>query len=707
MSEYLLEIGSGELPYAEVRSVPASIERLLGEFFASVLMLEIKPEIRAYSTPGRVAVIVRGLPEKTPFTESEIIGPPAAISYREGNPAAPLIQFMKKNGVSDLKKIYFVNQKKGVYVACKKTSGGSPVKKLLKENIAGIIRKVPYKKTMFWINKEARYPRPVLWILSIFDGKPLPFDFGDIKASGYTYLKDIGKKTPYKKYPIKISGISDYLDKVASSGIILKNKDRKDFIENSLARLSSTAGADMPEYDDEFIDEITGLTETPFPVLCNFEKKFLKIPKELLSVVMRKHQRFFPLSSGNSMLPSFIGVANVPAVFEGEAILESNIKSGYSRVLSARLADADFFYAEDAKKPLRHFVDETKNILFYEGLGSYYDKTVRIKELGLLIAKEGAFSMETVEDFKKASGLLKFDLSTHVVYEFPEMQGVAGRIYAAGSGESESVSRAIEEHYYPVSRAKTRFMPSDDLSSLCSLADKLDTLFSFVMLKKLPTGESDPFYLRRAMIGVIEIILEKKYKINLSALIEPYYGLFFSGRASVNAGELKGVFVNFAATRFKNIMSSSGYKPDEIAAVQVSEPDCDFYTAFMKIDFISRYKLHEFMFETSQIYKRINNIAFKYPQVKGFCEDVLVQPEEKALIKVFKALSVNVPRLLEAAEYFAAMNEIYGLVGPVNDFFDKVLVMAEDAGLRNSRIGFLNEILDFLKNFCDFSSLVY
>ena len=701
MSEYLLEIGSGELPYDEVRKIPAALKNILQNFLENEIMLNEKPDIEVFSTPRRTFVLIKGLPLKSPDREVEIVGPPVGISYHGGAPAAPLLQFMKKNEISDYKKIYPLNQKKGVYTAYKKRIKGMPVRDLLTANIPQFIKKIPFRKTMFWLDKEIRYPRPILWILSIFDGKNAPFNFGDIKSSNRTY---IAETLSYKMKSVKISGSEDYFDAVSSTGIILKNGDRKKYIEAGIKSLSKKVNADMPEYDDDFIDEITGLTETPYPIICGFDEKFLSVPGELLSVVMRKHQRFFPLSKNGSLLSYFAAVADVNPAPSIKESLENNIKSGYSKVLTARLADAEFFFKEDNKKKPPHFVEETKNILFYQGLGSYFEKTERIGELGIFIAGKLNFPSGILSDFKTASGLLKFDLATHVVYEFPEMQGIMGRIYANASKESPEVSLAIEEHYYPVSKAKKKILPSNDLSALCSLSDKLDTVLSFVMLKKLPTGESDPFYLRRAMIGVIEIILDKRYKINLSDVCDFYFNEFFKERR-LNADELKTAFMNFAYVRFKNHLLSGGYKPDEITAVLTAEITGDFYASLLKIDFLSKFKKHEEVFELSQVYKRINNITYKFSEIAGFDENKLIMPEEVRLIAVFKSVQKNAVPLLKSGDYAAAVNEMYKLVHPVNGFFDGVMVLTEEEEVKNSRLGLLNSILNFLKNFCDFSGL--
>ena len=704
MSEYLLEIGSGELPYEEVRKIPPALKKIVENFLADELFLAEKPHVETYATPRRTVLFIKELPAKSPDREIEIIGPPVNISYHGGVPAEPLLQFMKKTGISDHKKIYTVNQKKGVYAACKKKIKGALLKDLLAQNIPLFIKKIPFKKTMFWLDKEIRYPRPVLWITSVFDGKTAAFDFGGIKTSNRTYLKP---PLSYKMRPVKIYSAQDYFNIISANGIILKNTERKDYIESALKDISKTAGADIPEYGEDFIDEIVGLTETPYALLCGFDEKFLSIPQELLSVVMKKHQRFFPLSKNGKLISNFIAIADVNPIDEFKESLEKNIKSGYSRVLSARLADAEFFFNEDTKKKPADFVEETKNIIFYQGLGTYFDKTLRIKNLGLFIGEELNLGGEVLSDFKTVSGLLKFDLATHAVYEFPEMQGIMGRIYAKAAAENLHISTAIQEHYYPASKAggdKKKILPSNDLSALCALSDKLDTVFAFVMLKKLPSGESDPFYLRRAMIGIIEIILDKKYKINLIKAFDFYFKEFFNDR-KLNKEELKNAFINFADTRFKNFMLTSGYKSDEIAAVLNSSVRENFYTEFIKIDFLSKYKENEAVFELSQIYKRINNITYKFSDIAVFNEEKLTLYEEKQLISVFQKVSKDIILPLKQNDFKTVLSEMHNLVMPVNAFFDGVMILAEQEEIKNSRIGLLNNILNLLKIFCDFSSL--
>jgi glycyl-tRNA synthetase beta chain len=312
--------------------------------------------------------------------------------------------------------------------------------------------------------------------------------------------------------------------------------------------------------------------------------------------------------------------------------------------------------------------------------------------------------------FNRAANLLKFDLATHVVYEFPEMQGIAGKIYAKRAKEEGAVCLAIEEHYYPIVKSKKRILPSNDLSALCSLSDKFDTIFSFVMLKKLPTGESDPFYLRRAMIGIIEIILEKKYIIRMGHVFDFYFDNFFKERkGKVNLNELKASFINFANTRFKNFLMSlsSEYKPDAITSVIREDGGYDFYTSYLKTDFISKHKLHEELYELSQAYKRINNITLSYGNILDFDISKLVLQDEIHLYKTFEAVRRDTVSFLKKNDYYKVMNHFYTLVKPINDFFDGVLVLTDDAAVKNSRLGLLNNILNLLKNLCDFSKLSY
>lgn len=705
MSEYLLEIGSGELPYSEVKSIPILLSNLLENFFEKEVYLDQKPLIESYSTPRRVFITVKNLPVKTKTVEVEIIGPPLNISYKGNKPAVPLVQFMKKNGITGVRKVYTVKQERGVYTAFKKVIKGVLLKNILKENVPGLIKAVSFKKSMFWVDRDIRYPRPVLWIMSVFDGQVLPFNFGDVKASSRTCVPVSGKNTF-----VRVNSLEDYLDTISSSGIILKNSERRAIIESELKRISGELGVEYPEYEEDFMDEIIGITESPHPVACGFDEKFLSIPHELLSMVMRKHQRFFPLSDANGMTASFIGVANSNISgmeSEDKIALDNNIKYGYSRVLRARLSDADFFFKEDLKKPVLHFVERTKGILFYKGLGSYYDKTERIKKIGDFIADGFDFKGKIVgEDFHLAADLLKFDLATQVVYEFPEMQGIAGRIYAGHSGENELVCRAVEEHYFPVSKGNKKLYPTIDLSALCALSDKLDTVLSFVMLKKLPSGESDPFYLRRAMIGIVEILIKKKYTIKLLPVFDFYFENFFKDR-KLDLFLLRSLFINFANTRFKNFLLTEGFKADEVASAIESDPDMDFYSSYLKTEFVAKYRLHEEFFELHQVYKRIKNITVNFKHQERYEIKNLSSDYELNLISKLSEIKGPVENLLIQNKYFEALNKLYELKDPVNAFFDNILVMAEDADIKNSRLGLLNDIMMLFKNLCDFSMLSY
>lgn len=703
MSEFLLEIGSGELPYAEVRDIPAAFSDRFRSFFEKNLSLPEEPVIHSFSTPKRVVVTVQQIPLKTLDREIETVGPPLNISYQGDSPALPLVRFMEKNGIADKKKLYVIHQKRGDYIAYKKVIKGRLLKDLLSENIPNIIKSIPFKKSMFWTNKDIRYSRPILWILSLFDGKPLKFSYGDIEAGGCTYLAERGAR---KMSGVKVNNPKDYFELISLNGIILKNSDRRAFIEKELGAAAEKLKLDIAGYEDDFIDEIVGLTETPHAIAGSFDKKFMSVPEELLSMVMRKHQRFFPLQKGDNLMPHFIGIANImPDNLKADKEeIEHTVGSGYSRVLAARLADADFFYKEDIKHPLAYFIEKTKDILFYEGLGSYFDKMKRVDRIGSFIIKEYGFSEKDATQFVRAASLLKFDLATHIVYEFSEMQGVAGRIYAKRAGESEAVYSAIEEHYYPVSKAGKKIMPSNNISALCSLSDKIDTIFSFVMIKRLPTGESDPFYLRRAMIGIIEIVIDRKYIIHMEQIFDFYFSKFFNSR-NLDLNELKRLFAAFANTRFKYLLMSLGYKPDEITSVANEGITYDFYTSYLKIDFVSKHRSLKEFCELSQAYKRIKNITSNYGDILSFDTNKLILPDEIRLLEAFETVRGESGSFLGKNDYVKAVNGFYTLIKPINDFFDNVLILTDDEGVKNSRLGLLNNILNLFKKICDFSNL--
>jgi glycyl-tRNA synthetase beta chain len=724
MSEFLLEIGSGELPYKEVLTFPRRLAEsfkifLTNELGLNELDLNDNKNIAYYSTSRRVTLLVKNIPLKTEDKEIEIIGPPLKVCYlSDGNAATPLIQFIKKNNIKNYKKIYAVSREKGEYAAYKTIIKGRNLEKILSENIPSIIKQLSFKKSMIWSDADIRYPRPILWILALFDEKIVKFSYGDCKAGNYSYIL---RKDSFSKSFVKIKDANDYIEKLKKAGIILDNLERKNFIKKELINNSKEIGC-IFEDDDNLIDEIVGITESPHIIQGQFDKKFLHIPHELLSLVMKKHQRFFPLFSKDKskLMPYFIGIANLTSdIYNNDLrdIRDNNISRGYSRVLAARLNDADFFYKEDTKQSIKYFIDKTKDVIFYKGIGTYYEKTERIKQLAPYIfeniinksnKKETESININIKDKKiieRCASLLKFDLTTHVVYEFPELQGIIGRIYANKFEEDNIVSRAIEEHYYPTMKHGEKLMPADKFGDISAISDKLDTVLSFTMLNKLPTGESDPFAIRRAMIGVIEILLAKKYKLSLNKIFSFYFDNFYKGR-SLNLLNLKDAFILFAKTRFKNIMLSLNYNFDGISSV-IDDIFDDVYTSYLKIDFVDKNKLHEYMYDLTFVFKRLNNITFNYGDVVSFDGKKLILKEEILLMESYEFIKNESYRYVKSNNYYKLMNLYHEIVYPVNKFFDNVMVNVEDLDLRNSRIGLLNNILIELKNLCDFSKLSY
>ena len=728
MSEFLLEIGSGELPYQEVSTFPARLAESFKIFFAKELDFkdDENKNVEYYSTSRRVVLLVKNIPSKTEDKEAEIIGPPLKVCYMpDGSPAAPLIQFIKKNNIKNYKKIYAVSQKKGEYAACKTIIRGRHVEKILSDSIPSIISKLPFKKSMRWSNAEVRYPRPILWILALFDGKIVRFNYGDCKAGNYSYIL---RKNSFLKSFVKIENINDYIEKLKKAGIILNNLERKNFIEKELIDNAKKIEC-IFEDDGNLINEIAGITENPHAVQGQFDKKFLHIPHELLSLVMKKHQRFFPLfaAENSKLMPYFIGVANITSNLQHDESRDNNISRGYSRVLAARLNDADFFYKEDIKKSIDYFIDKTRDVVFYKGLGTYYEKTERLKQLAPYIFENIFRSKKAVSPIntqnksetesatiknknkkiiERCASLLKFDLTTYVVYEFPELQGVIGRIYANKFGESEIVARAIEEHYYPTMKHGEKLMPMDKFGDISAISDKFDTVLSFTMLNKLPSGESDPFAIRRAMIGIIEILIAKQYNISLNEIFDFYFNNFYKDKG-LDLRKLKDIFILFAKTRFKNIMIFLNYNFDEISSVADDIFFDDIYTSYLKIDFVSKNKLHEYMYDLTFVFKRLNNITFNSGSMVFFDKEKLILKEEISLIKSYEFIKNESHRYIQLNNYYKLMNLYHEIVHPVNKFFDNIMVNVDELDLRNSRIGLLNGILLELKNLCDFSKLSY
>src|SRR5574344_772376 len=496
MNKYLLEIGTEELPY---KFVSTGIAQLKSAFEKLLNEKQIKySDIKAFSTPRRLALIIEGFEEKQPDTVKTVKGPISNIAYDEqGNLTKAGQGFAKKNGVSESDLF-----KQDNYVWAKIEQKGKSIKDILQENIEKIVLKMQGPYFMRWAELDVKFQRPIRWIVSLLNENELKIQIADIKSSRFS------RGHRFKSDKVEIKTPDDYEKTLMDNNVVVDSKKRKDLIVESAKKEASKIGADV-YMKDGLLEEVTNICEWPVPVICDFDKNYLNIPDEVTVTVMAVHQRYFPLYKNGKLLNSFITITN----YIGDKF--ENIKAGNERVVKARLDDAVFFFNEDTKKPFENYVEELKGITFQKGMGSVYDKTQRIIEL----AKDMVEQLNAPKDTVLRTALLcKADLVTSLVFEFTELQGFIGADYAFNSGEKPEVVQGIKEHYYPLSSDSD--IAESIEGQIVGIADKVDTITAVFAEGKKPTGSADPLGVRRATLGIIKTIIQKGLGINLTATIK-------------------------------------------------------------------------------------------------------------------------------------------------------------------------------------------
>ena len=502
---YLLEIGVEELP---ARFVGDALEQL--QTNTSNFLKEERisySSMKVYSTPRRLTLIVEGLEDKQEDLKETVKGPAKKIAFdSDGNPTKALLGFMRGQNI-DIASIY-VEEHNGIeYVYADVVKEGKEIEEILKGNIPNIIKSINFPKSMRWGGKNIRFARPIRWLVSLLDDKIVSFDLEGIEASNITKgHRFLGSNR------IELNNVDEYVEALRKNFVIVDQEERKDIIKYGSERLAKEKGGNLQQ-DENLLDEVTNIVEYPTPMIGRIKEEYLSLPADVVITPMKEHLRFFPvLDDKKRLLPYFITVRN-----GNDDFIETVIK-GNEKVLGARLEDARFFYMDDVKRPLESYVDDLQRIVFQEKLGTLYDKTKRVQNLGIKIGEYLEVGEETERNIERAGYLSKADLVTKMVSEFTELQGKMGMEYARCSEENEIVSLAIFEQYLP--RFAGDELPTTTAGSVLSIADKMDTISGLFAIGIHPTGSQDPFGLRRQALGIINIILDKKLNLSINELVE-------------------------------------------------------------------------------------------------------------------------------------------------------------------------------------------
>jgi len=686
MKELLLEIGAEEIPAGFVPQALIDLEKIVQrELEASRVDFD---GIKTFGTPRRLVLVIEAVSEKQRDEESKKIGPSKQAAFDvQGNPTKAAIGFAKGQSVP-VESLTLVQTEKGEYLCAVRKEQGRPTVELLAAFLPKWILSIPFQKSMRWADVPIRFARPIHWVLALFGGEVVPFEVGNIRSGNSTY----GHRFMHSG-PIPVKDFQSYLQKTREAFTIVDPMERKKRIEEEMIREGAGVSGRILS-DEDLLDEVNFLVEYPVALCGTFDGKFLSLPREVLIHSMKEHQRYFPVEDDHGkLLAHFVCISNIDPRSR-EVVVKGNEK-----VLRARLSDAAFFFEDDLKIPLDRRVEQLKKVVFQAKLGTSYEKMVRFKQLALWMVQR--IDPQLREAVERASHLCKADLVTGMVGEFPKLQGIVGREYARLSGERPEVSEAIYEHYLP-GFAGDR-LPSGPVGDIVSIADKMDTIVGCFGVGLVPTGTADPFGLRRQALGIIRIIVEKKYPFSLRELIgESEKQLKEKMERTVE--EVRNDVLDFFRVRYQNFLLDRKV-PFDVTEAVLSVSFDELPDVHGRIDALQ--KAREWKdFESIVIaFKRAMNILKGSPPEGQITPSLFAESAEQSLYQSFLRAKEKIDSLLKKRDYPAALLEMTRMKKPIDDFFDGVMVMVEDGTIRNNRLALLDEIGKLFLQIADFSKL--
>ena len=682
------EIGVEEIPAFDLDSANKQLEKMVPAAFADARIPYDSIEI--HSSPRRLIVMAYGVADATEALVEEYKGPAAKIAFdADGNPTKAAIGFARGKGLSpESLERREVNGTE--YVFATKNIPATPVADLLPDVLAGFITAIKWPRSCRWAAYREYFVRPVRWIVAMLDDVVLPVSFAGAESSNFTMGHRVlapGKHT--------VDTAANLLDVIRAAYVIPTQAERERIIREGVAAIEAETGftADLPA---KTLLEVVNLSEYPQPLVSTFDEEFLQVPEEIIVDAMLMHQRYFPLyDAAGKLTNKFIVVSN------GNPECAATIIDGNERVVRARLDDAKFFYEEDLKHPLESYIEKLDKVVFQESLGTVRQKAVRLEKLACALSADAQLSAADAADAKRAARLCKADLVTNAVIEFTSVQGVMGSYYAAASGETPQVAQAIGQHYQP--RFAGDALPDTTVGKLVALADKLDTICGLFAVGQGPTGSSDPFALRRSAIGIVNM-LEAGLPISLAAAIDESLASFAAQGVAFDAAAVRAEVVDFFVTRTKVMLRDAGVNADTIDAVLaagVEEPAVISQRAHALED--ARANDAETFDNLATAYARANNL--RKPELGEDVDDALLTDPERALAGAVATAEQAVAAALESDDFAAALSQLAALRAPIDGFFADVMVMDEDAALRDNRLRLLNRFVAVFANVADFGKM--
>jgi glycyl-tRNA synthetase beta chain len=718
MADFILEIGTEEIPARMIAGAHAELVRRVSDLLVRE-RLTATGAITGFETPRRLAVLATGVPSTQADVTEQINGPAASVAFKDGQPTPAAHAFAKKAGV-DVSQLERVTTPKGEYLSAKVTKRGRSAAEILSDSLPKEIASIYWPKNMYWRKTNERFVRPVRWLLAMLDGEVVPIEFAGIRAGSASRGHRI-----LAPGAVEVPGAGEAYVHALRAAKVLGRTEREHQVRKALdAATRAIPGARWRE-DTALLDTVVNLTEWPSAILGNFDREFLELPEEVLVTVMRDHQKYFAIGDAKGkLLPHFLAVLNTDSDPQGL------IRHGNERVLRARFNDARFFWQTDQKHPLRERVSWLKNVTFQKDLGSYYEKTLRVQRLCSWVTEPLRQSGLAIRPgvVHKAACLAKTDLTTELVKEFTELQGIVGGLYAGAQDldhgmpneTRQLIAQTIYDQYKPASAEDS--VPRTVEGAVLSIADKADTIAGMFALGLQPTGSKDPFALRRQANGIVKTIAEHKLPILIDLLFawarEAYQGSAAEVKfaAAAQRGSKQEDFYCQISDFFRErlefyLREGRGFSYDVVNAILAIGFPGDVVDAVARATAIADVRSSADFASISVAFKRIKNILRQANETgKQVAEtpdaSLMRESEEKQLWTEVEEIAQSVAGLGQAREYSRALAEISRIRPAVDAFFDKVMVMVEDAQLRANRLALLQTLLKEFSTIADFSEIV-
>ncbi len=683
--EFLLEIGTEEIPASYIQPALNHLKKALAKRLSDLAL----PfgAIETAATPRRLTLVVNDLAERQEDQRKEVMGPPKQAGFDGDNkPTKAAIGFAKSRG-ADVADIQVVSTDKGDYLMVVQEIKGQDTTALLQDLLPELILSTPFPKSMRWADNTTHFARPLQWLLALFGGKTVVFNIDDLQSGdttrGHRFMSPESRQ---------VTDFKQYRQTLLDMEVMIDIQQRRDLIEKQVTDAASASGGRVV-LDQDLLDTVTQLVESPHAICGSFDDKFLELPNEVLTTSMRVNQKYFTVADDNGdLLPYFVAVNNTRV--KDEAIS----RQGHERVLRARLEDGLFFFNEDRKRRLETYTASLPGVVFQAQLGTMAEKNNRFTSLATELAQE--LEPALVDTTRRAAELCKADLVTDMVGEFASLQGVMGKYYALHDGEQPEVAEAIMEHYKPLRSGSP--LPSSKAGALVSMADRIDTMAGCFAIGKVPTGATDPYGLRRHALALIHIIADQGWHLSLSAIFDKALELY-SAKVEMDKEATLAAILSFIKGRYINDLIASGNNAGAVEAATSVLFD-DINDCSQRLEALAAIANHETFTMLAGAFKRVTNII-KDHEASEVAQKLLTEEAEQNLFTVFNQVKGKCEPLLAKRAYSEALQAILQMKEPVDRFFDEVMVMAENEAIKNNRLSLLTAIAHLFVQIGDFSKM--